>query len=79
MVGLPWDLASAMPPPLCPLGFCLFSIVYRSICLASLGFAAGDGDAEKTELKYPLAAGGAAPAAEGAGGDLFLASMLAAV
>jgi hypothetical protein len=153
----------AMPPQLCPLGFCLFSIVYRSVCLASLGFACqemdyhrytqigfcrnlklvdhekmarkyphkyamnwkwkkkqgrtasvfGDnevpelpnqisnfstrlqpngnqivetgwrgstaGDAEKTELKYPLAGGGAAPAAAGVGGDCFLASMLAAV
>lgn len=66
-----------MPPPLCPLEFCLFSIVYRSVCLASLGFAAGD--AEKTELKYPLAAAGAAPAAAEVGGDFFLASMYAVV
>lgn len=75
LVGLPWNLPSAMPPLVCPLGFCLFSIVFRSVSLASLGFAAGD--AEKTELKYPFAGAGAvaAAAAAGAGGDFFLSSM----
>ena len=53
----------------------MFSIVYRSICLASLGFAAGD--AEKTELKYPFPAA-ADPVEAGVGGD-FLTSMLVVV
>lgn len=65
-------MPSAKPPPFCPLEFCLFSIAYRSACFASFVFAVGD--AEKTVLKYPFAAAGAAPAAV-EGGDFFLESI----
>jgi len=60
--------------PFWPLELCLFSIAYKSVCFASFAFTAGD--EEKTELKYPLGGGAAAPAVAAAEGpDFFLASM----